>query len=478
MVHDMKPLFFTTLVLLSGTSLIACQTTPPVQTRSVVEQQLPSLPDLWTEQGQTAPLERQAWVDRLNDPVLSDLVREAMSNAPQLKSVRAELDRAKALTRQARSTMLPQVAGQFGAARSGLVEGPSNTSMSFGLNIDWEADLWGRLDATQQASLDSLRAAQSDLRGARNLMAATVAQAYLVLIEADLQETIATEIVSSASQVERIVQIRLDDGLGSPQDLSLARADLARAREIQIQAEAAKRLSARALETLIGRYPSATLSAQDTLPTLPSLPAVGLPSELLERRPDIVAAERRVAAALNVVESSKAAKLPGLSLSGQFGGSSSELSDILDPTNLAWQAASALFVPVFNGGALDAQIDLAEADVQAVAAVYASVALNAFAEVENALDQWKTLQERQEQLDQAVEENANAYRVGEILYKEGETGLLDLLILQQRKFAARSDQLTVSRLQLEQYLQLSLALGGDWEGDVSNDLEKTDVVQN
>ena len=183
---------------------------------------------------------------------------------------------------------------------------------------------------------------------------------------------------------------------------------------------------------------------------------------MLERRPDLIAAERRIAAAIDTVDQSKAARFPSISLTGGVSGGSTDLSTLLNPANLAWQAASSLLVPVVDGGARQAQVELSTLDQKAAVEAYASAALTAFTEVENALADGYTLKRRKTFLQEAVRSSDEALRLARLQYNEGEIDLLSVLQLEQSAFGARSNLVTLNRLELDQYIDLNLALGGDW----------------
>ena len=281
-------------------------------------------------------------------------------------------------------------------------------------------------------------------------------------IEASRQQELAEKIVAALDETQRIVQLQYDNGLANQQDLSLVKSDAASARDSLAAAQGGRRDALRALELLLGRYPGADIDVRKTLPSTPRAPGAGIPSEILERRPDLVAAERRIAASINNVNQAKAAKLPSLSLSGSFGGSSSGLSSLLSPGNLAWQAASSLLVPIADGGARDAQIEVNTAEQKAAVAQYAQAALTAFGEVESALDSGVVLRQREDALNESVIEAEKALKVAQLRFDEGESDLLDVLQIQQRLFGAEASQIAIERAQLDQFVALNLALGGDW----------------
>ena len=187
-----------------------------------------------------------------------------------------------------------------------------------------------------------------------------------------------------------------------------------------------------------------------SLPSPPPAPPAGVPSDLLERRPDLIAAERNVAAAFNSLNSAKAARLPAVSLTSTVGGASNSLSDLLDPTNVAWTAGSNLVAPLLDGGARQAQVDISTADQKAAVAAYAQAALGAFSEVETSLDQGQVLDARFDSLTEAAKEANEAYRIATLRYNEGETDLIDVLTIQQRVFSAESNLTSVQRLLLQQ----------------------------
>ena len=444
-------------------SLTACTTTPTItQAPEKARSALPEIAPEWTAlqtriQGEPVP-----WIVSLNTPALSTLVQEAQTKSPDLKIASASIQKARALAKQAGAALAPQIGAGLTTSSGGLVDGGLSSNVELGLNIAWEADLWGRLGSQQSSTLHNLAAAEADFRGAKNLLAASIAQSYFLVVEAGLQDEIATKVVTSLREIDRIVRVRAENGMASQQDIALARSDLAKARAQQSQIRAARRDALNALEILVGRYPSATTATNATLPSLPGMPPAGLPSDLLSRRPDLVAAERRIAVALGAVDAAKVAKLPSLRLTESLGGASDDLSNILSPSNLAWTAVSSLVAPLFTGGVLDAQVDLSSADVEAATAAYAKTALAAFAEVETGLNQTVSLKDQMDFLETAHSEARRADELAKLRYREGEGELLDVLTVQQRSYDIESQKTSLQRMNLDQYVALNLALGGDW----------------
>lgn len=403
------------------------------------------------------------WLDTFGDPTLTNLVAEAQTNNRDLQAAAGGVDQAWALAGQAGAALLPSVNATAGATKTGTSKDNQPTGLQAGLQVSWEVDLWGRVRAGRSAAVASAQAAEADYRHARQSVAAAVARAYFLGVEARLQQAAAADIVAALTQTIDIVTAQYRAGLASAQDLALARSDLAAARERLAAVEGGGRDAVRALELLVGRYPAADLEVPDTLPAPPPPPPAGLPAGLLERRPDLIAAERRVAAATDSLHEAQVARLPAVSLTATGGGASTALSDLLNPANLAWQATSQLLAPLFDGGARQARVEAAAATRDQAVAAYAQAALTAFAEVEETLDHGAVLAVREAALATALREAEEALRLADLRLQEGEIALLDVLTVRQRAIGARTSLLTLQRERLTQYVNLNLALGGDWQ---------------
>lgn len=455
-----------TATMLAAGLIAGCASPEPIgeKATAAARASLPETPRTWAMIGAKVGEVPVGWVDAFNDSLLSKLVAEAQHNNRNLQAAAAAVDGARALTRQAGAALLPQVNLSGGPQGSGSLNGAggATTTQNISLQASWEPDLWGRVRAGQQAAQFSAQSAEADYRFAQHSLAAGVARAYFVAIEARQQVAIAQSRLDALAETGRIVDLQYENGLVSAQDRALTRSDMASARDSLASAEGGTRDALRALEQLLGRYPAAELDVGDTLPAPPKAPPPGLPSEILERRPDLVAAERRIASAMGSTAQAKAAKLPQINLTTSIGGSAPALSDLLNPANLLWTAAANILVPVIDGGARQAQVEAATAEQKQAIAAYADAALTAFAEVEGALDQQVVLERRRVALTEAYQQAQEALRIGQLRYKEGESSLLDVLTIQQQVFGARSNLLSVERSQLQQFIDLNLALGGDW----------------
>lgn len=429
------------------------------EVRDAINSDLPMIPS-----NQEVNAEQIDWLSSFNDPVLESLITEALANNRNLQAAAASVDRAQALAVQAAAGLTPTVNLSAGTDRAGApVSGATPAdNRSIGVQLSWELDVWGRVRSGAQAAQASVEAVQADYLYSQYSLAAATIKAYLLAIEANLQLAVANETLDSLLETDRIVNLRFENGLASQFDVSLTRSDLASTRDRLVTVEGSKRNAQRALELLLGRYPAADIDVQTELPNIPPPPPSGVSSDLLDRRPDLLAAERRVAAAFNLLDQAKAARLPSISLTGGAGGSSNALSSLLDGSNVAWQTGASLLAPIFDGGARRAQVDIATADQGQSLAAYAQAALDAFNEVETLLDQGVVLQQRIEQLQVAADETDEAYRIADLRYREGETDILDVLTIQNRVINNTSNLVSVRRSLLEQRVNLFLALGGDW----------------
>jgi len=250
---------------------------------------------------------------------------------------------------------------------------------------------------------------------------------------------------------------------GDEIDVTRARASLASARDSVKNLDLAYQQSLRALETLAGRYPAAAVQVPERLTPMPGPVPMGIPSALLERRPDVVAAERRVAAAFYRVEEAKAARLPRISLTAGVTSISSELFVLKDRDNPVWSVGAGLMVPIFLGGQLQAQVEIRTAEQKQALAEYGRVGARAFGEVENALSAEFSLADREQLLSQTVAQNARALELAQVRYRVGSG---DLRAVEQQRVALDSARTALLRVQSERLVQrvnLYLALGGSFE---------------
>lgn len=435
-----------------------CALKPPPPREQTAAQALPNLavPDRWAANTVTAGPVADRWLASFNDPQLDTLVQEALVFNPDLRVAAARVEQAAGYVKLSGATLYPQVnllaTGSAGQDSSGV--------QGYGVFVNWELDLWGRIRAGRAASQDQLISAELDAEFARQSITALVAKSWFLAVEARLQKAIAVDMVAATEKQLGLAQDRLRVGVGDDYDVTLARANLATYRDSVKALDLAYQQALRALEALAGRYPAAALGIPSQLAPMPGPVPVGMPAELLERRPDVVAAERRVAAAFYRVEEAKAARLPRITLTASLNTISSEVFVLQDRDNPVWSAGAGLVAPLFLGGQLQSQVDIRTAEQKQAVAEYGRVGARAFGEVENALAAGFTLEEREAILKQAVADNARALELTNTRYRIGSG---DLRAVQQQSlslYAARTALLRVQSERLVQRVNLHLALGG------------------
>jgi NodT family efflux transporter outer membrane factor (OMF) lipoprotein len=448
--------------------LAGCALSPPPERGKTVEQALPNLkvPQAWSAQPGSAQSVADGWLTLFGDPQLEALVREALAYNPDLQVAASRVEQAAGYVKAAGATLYPQVSAL--ARGGGPMSGDSSGLQGAGIFANWELDLWGRVRAGRASASTQYSSAELDAEYARQSLAALVAKSWFLAVEARLQKAIAEEMVVATSRNVTLAQDRLRVGRGDQYDVALAKAGVATYRDSVRNLEYAYQQSLRALEALAGRYPAATLEVPAQLAAMPGRIPVGLPSELLERRPDVVAAERRVAAAFYRVEESQAARLPRISLTASVNSISSELFVLKDRDNPVWSAGASLAAPLFLGGQLQAQVEIRTAEQKQAVAEYGRVGARAFGEVESALSAEITLEEREEILKEAVTENARALEFANSRYR---VGAGDLRAVQQQSLALSAARTALLRVQSERLVQrvnLHTALGGNFQAGGSS----------
>ncbi|HSC96490.1 MAG TPA: efflux transporter outer membrane subunit [Burkholderiales bacterium] len=444
-------------------ALAGCALKAPPKADEIRQQSLPNLtvPAQWAEKGGAPSAVTNGWLATFNDRQLEALVRDALLYNPDLQVAAARMEQAAGYVRLAGATLYPQV--NLLARGGGTMSGDSSGLEGVGIFANWELDLWGRVRAGREAAQLQYLSVALDAEYATQSMAALVAKSWFLATEARLQKAAAEEMLRSAERLASLARDRLRVGKSDEYDVAIAQASVQSYRDAVQQLDLAYRQSLRALETLIGRYPAAAIEVPPHLAKKPGPVPVGMPSELLERRPDVVAAERRVAAAFQRTEEAKAARLPRISLTASVTTISSELFVLKDRDDPVWSAGASLLAPLYLGGALQSQVEIRTAEQKQAVAEYGRVGARAFGEVEYALSSGFTLDERASILAQAVTENERALALANVRYRVGSG---DLRAVQQQQLAVYGARTSLIRVQSEQLVQrvnLHLALGGGFD---------------
>jgi multidrug efflux system outer membrane protein len=452
-------------LILSVTAMIAigaCGLKSPPDTAEVKKEAMPniSVPVGWATAGPTADLVEGNWIASFGDEKLTAAVEEGILHNPDLRAGAARVEQAILQAKLAGAKLYPSV--DILARGGGKLSGDGSGLQGGVLSVNWELDLWGRVRYGRAAAAADADAAALDFRYARHSLAGVVAKTWFLAIEAELQAQTARQTLRDSEELVRLAEVRSEVGVGNDEDVYVARASLATYRDVSRQIELSRTEALRAIELLIGRYPGAAIELASQLPGQPPAVPVGLPSDLLERRPDVVAAERRVAAAFNRIHEAKAARLPVIGLTTGVSSISSSLFVLQDRDNPVWNAGANLLMPVFRGGALKTQVEVRTAQQKQALAEYASVGLRAFGEVENALTAEIAAREREAILEQAMADNQRAF---EIVRTQFDVGKTDFRFVSQRQLVLNSTRSSIIRMQTEQRIQrvnLHLALGGNF----------------
>ena len=440
-----------------------CRLKNPPDREAIKAEALPTVqvPGQWTAPGAGAGTVTDNWLASFADEQLTAAVAEAIAHNADLRVAAARVEQAQLYARLAGAKLYPSA--DILARGGGKMSGDSSGLQGGALTVNWELDLWGRVRYGRAAAGADAAAALSDFEYARQSIAATVAKNWFLAIEAALQAEVARGTIRNSEELVRLAEDRSRVGVGNDEDIYVARSSTGTYRDALRQIELARDQSIRGLEVLLGRYPAAAAAVTPQLPGQPGAVPGGLPSELLERRPDVIAAERRIAAAFNRVGEAKAARLPAIALTTSVSSISSDLFVLQDRNNPIWSFGANLLMPVFRGGALKTQVEIRTAEQKQAVAAYAVVGQRAFSEVENALAAEIAAREREQILTQTLADSRRALEIVQTQFKVGST---DLRFVTQRQLALIATESSLIRVRTEQRVQrvnLHLALGGSFE---------------
>lgn len=401
------------------------------------------------------------WLADFADAQLDALVAEAIAHNPDLRVAAARVQQANGQLELAKAAQRPSLSllGTGGIKMSDM----SSALTGVIALVSWELDLWGALRYGRAAAEESVAAARADAEFARQSLAATTAKAWIATTQTRLELLTAQQMLTSGEQLFGLADQRLRVGIGNAQDVAAANANLSAQRDLLVQAEFAHQSTRRALELLLGRYPAAELAARESLPTVPGQVPAGLPLQMLERRPDLVAAERRVAAAFHRVGQAKVAALPNVRLTGNVGYLDSDILQLKsDYDNPSAGVGGKVSMPIDISGEVAAQKALRSAQQDEAVAQYARLALRAIGDVEAALAGGRMLADRERVLAQLVDDRNRTLEFSQSNYQVGRQDLRAVEQQQLGLYDARIQLLRVRADQLAQRVNLHLALGGSF----------------
>jgi len=424
------------------------------------------------EAAETADTE---WWKQFRDPVLDGLIAEALVNNLNVKIAAANVEQALAVITQTRSALFPQVGYSASGEKvrvpeAGLVTSTSGfpnpqTTYQALLTASWEIDLWGRIRRLSESAQANMLATDDARRGVILTLVSSVATNYLTLRGLDEQLVIAKRTLATYGESVRLYQLQFKYGQTSQMTVSQAQSqyETAAAQIPQIESQIAQ--TENALSILLGRNPAPIPRGKSIYDlALPTVPA-GVPSALLERRPDLMQAEQSLVAATAEIGAAKALYFPTISLTGAFGSSSSDLSNLFKGPTRAWNYAGQIIGPIFTFGAVSGQVAQAEAAQNAALLNYQLSIQNAFADVDNALVANAKLKDQlaaQERLVAALKDYA---RLARLQYDGGYTAYSTVLQAEQTLFPAELTLAAVRASVFGSAANIYKAMGGGWVGE-------------
>ncbi len=445
------------------------------------------LPQTYKEQGPwkvAAPRQvddRQRWWEAYGDPILNDLVNQANVANQTIQQAAAQYRQAQATAALARASLWPTAGVQAGATRArtntnGVQRLTDNYTV--GLNASWEADLWGRIRGAAEAGDANAEASAAGLAAARLAIQATLAQNYLQLRVTDLQKDLYRRTVAAYTRSLQLTTHQYEAGTALRSDVAQAETQLRSAQAQLIDLDATRNQLEHAIAMLIGKAPAAfslaplpaaeasdsatDANAQRLRASLPQMPA-GLPSELLERRPDIANAERLAAAANANIGVTRAAYFPTLTLSTSGGYNSASFANLFNTPGRVWSLGAALAETLFDGGARNARNDAALAAYDAAAAQYKQTVLAALQDVEDNLSTLRVLDQESAVQAQAVKSAQLAERLALSQYQAGTVTYLSVVTTQATYLTNQRSAVTLLGRQLVASVALIKATGGGWQ---------------
>lgn len=441
------------------------------------ERQLPPLAPEWTA-GAAAPAQQNAtlpdWRQLITDEPMRALVETAVANNRDLRAAALRIEKAQAQYRIARADLLP---GIDASATGNMQRTPATLSSSgaavtshtysVGLGFStFELDLFGRVQSLKDQALESFLATEASRRSVELSLVAEVASGYLTLAADREHLTTAREILATEQESYEIIRQRAEFGVAGDLDLKRAQTTVEAARLAVARYEAAVTLDENMLGQLCGRpLEPAMLPARSLAEVKPVLAApAGLPSEVLTRRPDILAAEHQLKAANASIGAARARFFPSISLTGSFGTASNEIDGLFKSGSQAWSFAPQIILPIFHAGAISAGVSAAEAERGIMLAQYEKSVQTAFREVSDTLAQGSSLRNQETAQASLTEAAAVSYDLATRRYDAGIDGYLSKLDAQRTDASARQDLISVRLARQANLLTLYKVLGGAWDG--------------
>jgi NodT family efflux transporter outer membrane factor (OMF) lipoprotein len=470
------------LTLLLG----ACSLAPPLKTPVVPSADAYKEIGPWTEAQPADRLPRDSWWALYGNAELNELQKRLIAGNPTLAAALANYAQARALADQARAGLFPTLGLNAGVARNRdsldrplrLATGPAYyDTNSLSGSVSYELDLWGQIRNEVAAGEANAAASAADLENARLSLIAQLADDYIQLRSSDRDSAILDETVTAYARALELTQQRHGAGIAPGLDVSQAQTQLDAARSQAAQTLAQRALTEHAIAALLGVSASTfSIKPQIVDIKLPQIPT-GVPATLLQRRPDIAGAQRRMMAANANIGVARAAYFPSLTLGGQAGFESQSFSNWLSAPSAFWAVGPNALLSVFDGGLRRAQVAQARAEFDASAAYYRITVVSAFQQVENSLATLNHYHDASIDEKAAVDAAQRTLDFSMALYKQGATDYLTVVTSQTALLQTQLEALNLDTLQLTASVDLIRALGGGWEDSAPPQNGKTMSAQ-
>ena len=468
-------------------ALAGCAIGPDYQRPSVDTPVQFKQADGWKAAVPADALERGAWWQLYGDAELNALVERLNLSNQSLAASEAQYRQARALLRSGRAAFMPTLSSSAGMSRAGqgggdggsrivdgvAIDSSSSASISksydLSLNASWELDVWGKLRRGLEANRADFEASAADLAAARLSQQSELVQSYLQLRVLDQQQRLLDATVSAYQRSLRLTENQYRAGIVPRSDVSQALTQLrsTEAQAVDLQWQRAQ--LEHGIAVLVGVPPSElSIARREAIPALPQIP-LEVPSQLLERRPDVAAAERRVIAANANIGVAKAAWFPDLTLSATGGYRGSSFQDWVNLPNRFWSVGPQLALTLFDGGRRSAESERVEAVYDQTVAQYRQAVLDSFREVEDYLVQLRVLERESGIQNEALDAARESLRLIENQYRAGTVDYNSVVSVQATALSNERSNLTLLGSRLTASVQLIAALGGGWDGRVSQD---------
>ncbi len=456
-------------LVLTSFWLSGCALTTPPERPEVLERALPDttvIPQGWQQSGSLPGEVGNNWLASFNDPQLQSIVNEALAHNPDLRQASSTVLMVAQSINLASAQMLPQIGGQLGETGTrDFDESNTNTADQFNVALAWELDIWGRLRAQKSAAQANYAAAALDYAFARQSLAALTVKSWFAAVQTAHLLALATESELIYQQLLDVSNVRNRAGKVSDFDVIQAQAALDASQAAQQHAYNNLAIAKRNLELLLGRYPGAEIAVALQSTVMPPSVDGSAPLSLLGRRPDVLAAEQQVRSAFRSLESDRLALLPDFSFQLEVGRFSNNLIGLLDINPWLGHAAVGMQFPIYQGGALVAQIAIGDAQEQAAVANYGSVVLNAFNEVETSLGNEHYFSQGLVYVERGVASLDKAVKLANDRYQAGASDMQSVLQLQTKELATKADAIDLRYALLGNRVSLYLALGSSFDSE-------------